>query len=151
MVIAEKKTIRRRLTPAAKASEDRGQPQPAMPDESEMNIAAVLANELLNSMLNCSNPASNSSTDVLFDREFNGYRIILLRGSYAGESTTTLSPREQEIARMVAKGYPNKTIAAVLEISTWTVGTHLRRMFAKLGVNSRAAMVAQLLHLHSEE
>jgi DNA-binding NarL/FixJ family response regulator len=29
-----------------------------------------------------------------------------------------LSPREQEIARMVAKGYPNKTIAAVLDISS---------------------------------
>jgi len=46
---------------------------------------------------------------------------------------------------MVAKGYPNKTIAAVLDISSWTVGTHLRRIFAKLGVGSRAAMVAQLL------
>jgi DNA-binding CsgD family transcriptional regulator len=56
-----------------------------------------------------------------------------------------LSPREQEIARMVARGYPNKTIARVLDISTWTVGTHLRRMFAKLSVGSRAAMVARLL------
>ena len=43
---------------------------------------------------------------------------------------------------MVAKGYPNKTIAAVLEISGWTVNTHLRRIFAKLGVHNRAAMVA---------
>ena len=33
-----------------------------------------------------------------------------------------LSPREEEIARMVAAGYPNKTIAAVLDISSWTVG-----------------------------
>jgi DNA-binding CsgD family transcriptional regulator len=46
---------------------------------------------------------------------------------------------------MVAKGYPNKVIARVLEISSWTVSTHLRRIFAKLGVSSRAAMVAQLL------
>lgn len=46
---------------------------------------------------------------------------------------------------MVAKGYPNKTIAAVLEISSWTVCTHLRRIFAKLGVGSRAAMVARLM------
>ena len=28
---------------------------------------------------------------------------------------------------MVAKGYPNKTIAGVLNISSWTVCTHLRR------------------------
>ena len=54
------------------------------------------------------------------------------------------SEREQEIARMVARGYANKTIAAVLDISTWTVGTYLRRIFAKLGVGTRAAMVARL-------
>jgi len=33
----------------------------------------------------------------------------------------------------------------VLEISTWTVATHLRRIFAKVGVSSRAAMIARLL------
>jgi DNA-binding CsgD family transcriptional regulator len=49
---------------------------------------------------------------------------------------------------MVAKGYANKTIAAVLDISLWTVGTYLRRLFAKLGVCSRAAMVARLLEEH---
>jgi len=56
-----------------------------------------------------------------------------------------LSPREQEIARLVAEGLPNKCISTVLEISTWTVATHLRRIFAKLGVSSRAAMVARVL------
>jgi DNA-binding CsgD family transcriptional regulator len=56
-----------------------------------------------------------------------------------------LSPREHEIARMVGQGYPNKTIAAILGISSWTVSTHLRRMFAKLGVRSRAEMVARVL------
>jgi DNA-binding CsgD family transcriptional regulator len=46
---------------------------------------------------------------------------------------------------MVGAGYPNKTIAARLGISSWTVSTHLRRMFAKVGVNSRAALVARVL------
>jgi DNA-binding CsgD family transcriptional regulator len=55
-----------------------------------------------------------------------------------------LSSREREVARMVAKGYTNKTIAAVLDISSWTVDTHIRRIFGKLGVRSRSAMVAQL-------
>jgi DNA-binding NarL/FixJ family response regulator len=45
---------------------------------------------------------------------------------------------------MVAQGRPNKVIAAVLNISSWTVCTHLRRIFAKLGVSSRAAMVAKV-------
>ncbi|WP_235030723.1 response regulator transcription factor [Nonomuraea solani] len=56
-----------------------------------------------------------------------------------------LTPREAEIARMVGKGFTNKEIAKVLEISTWTVATHLRRIFSKLEVSTRAAMVARLL------
>jgi Bacterial regulatory proteins, luxR family len=44
---------------------------------------------------------------------------------------------------MVAEGHPNKIIADVLNISPWTVCTYLRRIFAKLGVTSRAAMVAR--------
>jgi DNA-binding CsgD family transcriptional regulator len=55
-----------------------------------------------------------------------------------------LSPREHEIARMIAQGHPNKTIAHILNISVWTVNTYLRRIFAKLDVTSRAAMIAQL-------
>ncbi len=81
---------------------------------------------------------------VLMDVESDGIRCVLVRtAAYA--DAPLLSPREQEIARMVARGLPNKTIAAVLEISTWTVGTYLRRMFAKLNVTSRAAMVAKLM------
>ena len=84
--------------------------------------------------------------DVILDLEVDGVRCLLLRAHPNTEpSPVTLSPREQEIARMVAKGYPNKTIAAVLEISSWTVCTHLRRIFAKLSVGSRAAMVARLM------
>lgn len=56
-----------------------------------------------------------------------------------------LSPREQEIARLVSNGLPNKAIASILDISPWTVGTHLRRVFGKLGVSSRAEMVARVL------
>ncbi|MGZ4888901.1 MAG: LuxR C-terminal-related transcriptional regulator, partial [Candidatus Angelobacter sp.] len=36
-------------------------------------------------------------------------------------------------------------IADVLNISSWTVCTHVRRIFAKLGVGSRAAMVAKTM------
>jgi DNA-binding CsgD family transcriptional regulator len=60
-------------------------------------------------------------------------------------SVQHLSPRELEIARMVALGYPNKTIASLLDISPWTVNTHLKRIFAKLDVTTRAAMVARLM------
>ena len=56
-----------------------------------------------------------------------------------------LSPRELEVARMVGMGFTNKMIAASLGISLYTVSTHLRRIFAKLGVPTRAAMVAVLV------
>ena len=55
-----------------------------------------------------------------------------------------LSPRECEIVRLVAKGLPNKTIAAVLEISHHTVQTYLNRMFHKKQVHARAALVAKV-------
>jgi DNA-binding CsgD family transcriptional regulator len=57
--------------------------------------------------------------------------------------TTLLTAREFQIVRLVAQGHANKQIAHQLHISEWTVSTHLRRIFAKLGVDSRAAMVYQ--------
>ena len=88
---------------------------------------------------------ASSSEEVLIDREVDGTRYLLVRMPPPSGKRIQLSPREQEIVRMVAKGHPNKVIADVLNISSWTVCTHLRRIFAKLGVGSRAAMVAQLL------
>ena len=92
-------------------------------------------------------PSGNPVEEVLVDTEVDGARYLLLRMRRPGLNRIQLSPREQEIVRMVAKGHPNKVIADVLNISSWTVCTHLRRIFAKLGVGSRAAMVAQLLEL----
>jgi DNA-binding CsgD family transcriptional regulator len=90
-------------------------------------------------------PAGEPEDKVILDVEVSGVRCVLVRRPpETGRPEGALSPREREIARMVAKGYPNKVIARVLEISSWTVSTHLRRIFAKLGVSSRAAMVAQL-------
>lgn len=89
-----------------------------------------------------------AAREVLLDVEVGDVRCVLIRlppQTQVRAEPARLSPREQEIARMVADGYPNKTIAAVLDISSWTVGTHLRRIFAKLSVSSRAAMVARLL------
>ena len=106
--------------------------------------------ELIEALSGGSNSGSdhgNSSEEVLVDTEVDGSRYLLLRMPKPNRNRIQLSPREQEIVRMVAKGHPNKVIADVLNISAWTVCTHLRRIFAKLGVGSRAAMVAQLLEL----
>ncbi|WP_214411691.1 response regulator [Sphaerisporangium fuscum] len=51
------------------------------------------------------------------------------------------SPRELEVLRLVARGAANKEVARALMISETTVKTHLKHVFAKLGVDSRAAAV----------
>jgi len=85
-------------------------------------------------------------SQVLLDLEVDGVRCVVSQMPEQAESERIeLTPREQEVARMVARGFPNKSIAAVLEISPWTVGTYLRRVFAKMNVNSRAAMVSILV------
>jgi DNA-binding CsgD family transcriptional regulator len=83
------------------------------------------------------------SEEIILDIHLDGERYLLVR--MPKQSHSPLSPRELEIVRMVALGHPNKIIADVLSISSWTVCTHVRRIFAKLGVGSRAAMVARLL------
>lgn len=83
--------------------------------------------------------------EVLLDVQVDDVRCLLVASRRATlRQNVGLSPREQEIAEMVAAGYPNKTIAAALNISSWTVSTYLRRIFVKIGVHSRAAMVARL-------
>jgi DNA-binding NarL/FixJ family response regulator len=54
-----------------------------------------------------------------------------------------LSPREREVLQLVAAGSTNKEIAATLSIGGETVKTMLARIFAKLGVRSRAEAVAE--------
>src|SRR5262245_46020155 len=88
--------------------------------------------------------AAPAGEQVIADTEFNGERYVLVRVTKPDRPCVSLSPREHEIVRMVAQGHPNKIIADVLNISSWTVGTHLRRIFAKLGVGSRAAMIARV-------
>ncbi|MEV4537158.1 response regulator transcription factor [Asanoa sp. NPDC049518] len=53
----------------------------------------------------------------------------------------SLSAREAEVLRLVARGLSNGEIARALHISEATVKTHLLRAFAKLGVNDRTAAV----------
>ncbi|MFJ9926389.1 MULTISPECIES: response regulator [Streptomyces] len=53
-----------------------------------------------------------------------------------------LSAREREVLALVARGTANREIARELFISEATVKTHLTHLYAKLGVNDRAAAVA---------
>ncbi|MEV6648917.1 AAA family ATPase [Amycolatopsis sp. NPDC051371] len=73
-----------------------------------------------------------------------------LRG--AGESSPNrgpdarekLTPHELSIARLAADGLTNREIGQRLYLSHRTVGTHLHRIFPKLGVSSRADLAGML-------
>ena len=103
--------------------------------------------QLLDIVLRGKAVAPVSDDGVVLDVTVAGYRWIAIRDG-ACPDAVSLSPREAEIARMVAAGLTNKAIASVLDISPWTVGTYLRRIFVKLEVNSRAAMTAAVARLH---
>jgi DNA-binding NarL/FixJ family response regulator len=62
-----------------------------------------------------------------------------------------LSPREQEVLELLARGYLYKEIAERLNISVPTVNTYIRRMYEKLHVRSRAQAVAKYAHLSNSE
>ncbi|GAA4455934.1 LuxR family transcriptional regulator [Phytohabitans houttuyneae] len=51
-----------------------------------------------------------------------------------------LSQAERPVAILVAKGRSNREIAAELFLSRHTVDSHLRKIFAKLGINSRTLL-----------
>ncbi len=59
----------------------------------------------------------------------------------AGRRLARLSDRERSVLQLVARGAPNKQIAAELGISVKTVEGHRSALMKKLGVHSRAELV----------
>ncbi len=60
------------------------------------------------------------------------------RRGTATEGLDSLSGRERQVAELVGAGHTNREIAAELFLSEKTIESHLKRVFEKLGVKSRA-------------
>ncbi len=58
-----------------------------------------------------------------------------------GEALAVLSPREQDVARLLATGASNDEIARALFLSENTVKTHVKAVLAKLGLPDRIHVV----------
>ena len=56
-----------------------------------------------------------------------------------------VSPREEQILGLLAKGFRYKEIASALHLSVETIRTHLRRIYEKLHVSSRTEAVVKFL------
>jgi DNA-binding CsgD family transcriptional regulator len=70
--------------------------------------------------------------------------VATVRSQHQPFKTERLTPRELQIAELVALGRTNSEIGSKLWITENSVKQALKRMFRKLEVSSRAEMVAQL-------
>ena len=62
----------------------------------------------------------------------------------------SLTTRESECVHLAGQGLEDKEIAARLGISPRTVGNHLHRAYAKLGVSDRKLAASRLSSVYSE-
>jgi DNA-binding CsgD family transcriptional regulator len=69
-----------------------------------------------------------------------GYGCSAQSGCLVSE---TLTARERDVLAMISQGLSNKRIARVREISPETVKSHVKRIFLKLAVSTRAQAVSQ--------
>jgi DNA-binding CsgD family transcriptional regulator len=65
-------------------------------------------------------------------------------GDARSGGTDGLTERERDVAELVARGRTNREVAEALFLSEKTVENHLSRVYAKLGLRSRAELVAAL-------
>lgn len=73
------------------------------------------------------------------ERELKAGGLHQLRGS---RDSIELTPQEDAVTALVAQGLSNREVAAELFVSPKTVQYHLTRVYAKLGVRSRAELAA---------
>jgi DNA-binding CsgD family transcriptional regulator len=79
---------------------------------------------------------------------FPGSRLARWDAGDAGDRSAqsnncVLTPREGDVLAMISQGFSNKCIARAFEISPETVKTHVKRIFLKLAVNTRAGAVCR--------
>jgi DNA-binding NarL/FixJ family response regulator len=101
------------------------------------------ADDLLDNVRQTLNGGSPISASVA------AYLLRHLRNQPAPEPETecaSLTPRELELLKLLAKGLSNKEVGIALEISHFTVGDHIKAIYRKLAVRSRGEAVFEAVH-----
>ena len=69
------------------------------------------------------------------------YRRLVAPASREATKLESLTDREHDVLRLMARGATNAEIAAAMHVAEATVKTHVGSIFAKLGVRDRAAAI----------
>jgi DNA-binding CsgD family transcriptional regulator len=64
--------------------------------------------------------------------------VLLVSETERGQAPAGLTKREVEVLGLLADGYLTKQVARALGISRYTVTDHIRHIYAKTGVSTRA-------------
>jgi predicted ATPase/DNA-binding NarL/FixJ family response regulator len=97
---------------------------------------------------------SDSIDELIAAYEADRHRRVASDEVAAPAELSALTPREREVASLVASGHPNREVAARLNITEHTVEVHVSNVFAKLGLSSRtqlASVMARGFHLTSDQ
>ncbi len=119
-------------------------------------VCQVLPVEHLTESLD-DNQKTETTVHIIGSCTLNGKQYVLISRQDANSSvlketvsaSDLLTRRELQVAMMVCQGRGNKQIAYRLHLSEWTVSSYLRRIYSKLGVRTRTAMVTKLLACQS--
>ena len=60
-----------------------------------------------------------------------------------GGGKSILSPREQEVLELIARGFSYTEIANLKNLSVHTIQTHIKSLYGKLEVHSKMEAVAE--------
>jgi DNA-binding CsgD family transcriptional regulator len=86
--------------------------------------------------------ALRERTDLAPEGQAGGMAVVVSSARDDGGLSVRLSPREQEVLRLVAEGYSNSMIARRLHLSENTIKTYVEQLLSRLHARNRAEAVA---------
>lgn len=118
-------------------------PKPFDPDE----LVAIVENILERRAADATSDADRSSDITDLAGQIAEIKSLLTKRGALAQSTVQidLTPREQSVLDLVAKGLMNKEIARQLDTSVRNVEKYVSRLFSKTGTNSRTELVRYAL------
>ncbi len=116
--------------------------EPADRADYERNLARVRAGLHEQMFSEAWTAGESMSFDEAVEFALSGLEPLRMPVTATTTPKTVLTPREQEVAALIARGLTNREISAALVITERTAETHVQNILNKLGFNSRAQIAA---------